>query len=61
MGKLRLRAWRFDPFVTVGDHLRPQRRIPTYPNYDMPPLGVHQVNVIMIDVRPFLLGYKFLI
>src|SRR5437867_6230503 len=48
----------FDPFVTVGNHLRPKRRIATYPNRDMPPLGIHQVNMVMIDVRPFLLAIQ---
>src|SRR5207247_9025478 len=48
----------FDPFVTVGNHLRPKRRIATYPNRDMPPLGIHQVNMVMIDVSRILLAVQ---
>ncbi len=48
----------FDPFMTVGNHLRPKRRIATDPNRDMSPVGIHQVNMVMIDVRPFLLAIQ---
>ena len=42
----------FNPFVTVQDQLRTERRIPAHADRYMAPLAIDDVEVIMLDERP---------
>ncbi len=40
-----------DVLVAVQDHLRGERRMPGHLDHQVPPLGVHDVEAVVIDVR----------
>ena len=48
------RARRRDVLVPVEDHLRAERRVPGHLDHHMAPGRVHDVEAVVIDVRPLL-------